>query len=131
MSLVRISLARFKLTILSLEFLETPRRQSSAPHDSRRPVPLDTPLTRGLRRTPCLRRDQRYRRPLRFVLMLLHKTIRTARTLSSGEYLLRLTVTPSSQELESPGQPGAVHAKIVNVVGDQRDATLNNLDSLR
>ena len=34
------------------------------------------------------------------------KTIRTARSFISGEYLLRLVMTPSSQELESPGNPG-------------------------
>ena len=33
-------------------------------------------------------------------------TIRTARSLTSGEYLLRLPMTPSSQEMESPEIPG-------------------------
>ena len=39
-------------------------------------------------------------------LMAEAPTIRTARSFISGEYLLRLVMTPSSQELESPGNPG-------------------------
>ena len=34
------------------------------------------------------------------------KPFRTARSFTSGEYLLRLAMTPTSQELESPGNLG-------------------------
>ncbi|WP_229803902.1 hypothetical protein, partial [Litchfieldella qijiaojingensis] len=34
------------------------------------------------------------------------RTIRTARSLTSGEYFFDVVITPSSQEMESPGIPG-------------------------
>src|SRR4030095_5285026 len=38
-------------------------------------------------------------------------TIRTARSRNSGEYLVVVFMTPSSQELESPGNPGRFNSQ--------------------
>ena len=40
-------------------------------------------------------------------------TIRTARSRTSSEYLLGLPITPASQEMESPGNPGRFMTRIV------------------
>ncbi|WP_229803803.1 hypothetical protein, partial [Litchfieldella qijiaojingensis] len=39
------------------------------------------------------------------------RTIRTARSLTSGEYFFDVVITPSSQEMESPGIPGRFSAQ--------------------
>src|SRR5690606_36964898 len=41
-------------------------------------------------------------------------TIRTARSLTSGEYLVCLLMTPSSQEMEPPGKPGRFTCAVAN-----------------
>ena len=50
--------------------------------------------------------NQEQQKLLEYLRACWSKTIRTARSFTSGEYLLRLVMTPSSQELESPGNPG-------------------------
>ena len=50
------------------------------------------------------------------------KPIRTARSFTSGEYLLRLVMTPSSQEVESPGNPGRFTYANIALAAERRSS---------
>ena len=112
----KIALARFSSAFSRLS------RRTSADSSVRDPRPgagvdlgLPHPLAHRLRRPdPEQLSDPAHRRPLRLVLAAISATIRTARSFSSGGYLLGVSpgMTPTFPRFGVSGHAGAVHSSV-------------------
>jgi hypothetical protein len=96
-----------KLTVFTLELFEAlTLRRGQAGTNTLVTLGLPKPTAKGLAGAADLGCYGADGPPLGAVLPWCSSTIRTARSFTSGGYLIRLDMTPSSQVMESPAIPG-------------------------